>query len=533
MDAASEGRARNCYWQMPFKKSAKFTVTNEGEIDVVSFYFHLDYREVKKLPDNTPYFHAQYRQEFPCEPGKNYMILDAVGKGHYVGCSMSVLQKDDFWWGEGDDMIYVDGEEQPSLHGTGMEDAFSNAWGMYEAQSIFYGCPYTETDFVKGSKASFYRFNIPDPVPFQKSIKVTIEHGTNNNRSDNFMSVAYWYQTEPHKTFFRTPNVSKRIPYAFNIAAYKAGKWTKMVDTLLSRERYVDEESKFTLSANSIEPKKGMFYQASGDRYTEFRMYSPIGDSLSMNDFMSEKVKSNVILFYKTDKKGGKFKIKFRNEIISEINTFSEEEKIASDTLGRIILNEGDNKFYLIPELNDGKTGRFSYVFLENAPDRYFIPEWNLAGPFECENIEAIDEVLPPEKSQELSDTYIGSDNKPVKWEKYVTSKTGQVGFFTLYNGIEHKAVYALTYVYSPIDYKTKILMGSDDGSKVWLNDKLVHRNPVCQFAYLDNEKFEINLKKGWNKLLVKVVQFLAGWEMYVRIQDPENILKYSITKEK
>ncbi len=533
MDAGSEGRARNSYWQMPFKKSAKFTVTNEGEIDVVSFYFQLDYREVKSLPDYTPYFHAQYRQEYPHRSQDNYLILDAAGKGHYVGCSMSVLQNDDFWWGEGDDMIFVDGEETPSLHGTGMEDAFSNAWGMYEAHhSLFYGCPYTEIDFIKGSKASFFRFNIPDPIPFNKSIKVTIENGSQNNRTDNFMSVAYWYQSEPHKVYAKTPHVSERIPYAFHINGYKEGKWEKTTDKLKEKETFADSESGKTLIANSINKTKSMFYQASGDRYFEFKMFSKLGDSLMLNNFMTEKDKAKVILFYKKDKDGGKFKVKFKDKIVAEVNTYSEKEMVVSDTIGLFVLDKGDNKFYLLPEPMSGKPGSYTYIHISNEPDRHFIPEWNIAGPFECKAIQNMDDVNPPELSHELTDTYTGVGNKEVKWIKHKTGEKGVVNFHSYYKGIEQKVAYMLTYVYSPQDYKTNILMGSDDGSKVWLNDEVVYKNPVCQFATMDKEKFEINLKKGWNKLFVKVVQFIAEWEIYIRIQDPEGILKYSHKKE-
>ena len=109
INCSSEGRAKNCYWQMPFAKSALVIVTNEGTRPVAAFYYYIDYRELKEMPAATQYFHAQYRQEMPCEPGRNYVLLEADGRGHYVGCNMSILQRAMGWWGEGDDMIYVDG----------------------------------------------------------------------------------------------------------------------------------------------------------------------------------------------------------------------------------------------------------------------------------------------------------------------------------------------------------------------------------------------------------------------------------------
>ncbi|MCK7491987.1 MAG: DUF2961 domain-containing protein [Comamonadaceae bacterium] len=113
------------------------------------------------LPADTPYFHAQYRQEFPPAAGRNYLLLSAEGDGHFVGTNLSVLQRALGWWGEGDDMIRIDGESRPSLHGTGSEDYFSDAWGMREGQSLFYGCPLQEEDFQAGSKAT--RLPLPRP----------------------------------------------------------------------------------------------------------------------------------------------------------------------------------------------------------------------------------------------------------------------------------------------------------------------------------------------------------------------------------
>jgi len=147
----SEGRARNCFWQMPFQKSARIEVTNEGTKTVGAFYYYVDYREVKDLPADTRYFHAQYRQEFPpkqiefekgqpeqnLDGANNYLFLDAEGAGHYVGVSYSILNRASGWWGEGDDFIWVDGEKFQSLNGTGSEDYFCDGWGMRESQSYF------------------------------------------------------------------------------------------------------------------------------------------------------------------------------------------------------------------------------------------------------------------------------------------------------------------------------------------------------------------------------------------------------------
>ena len=65
---------------------------------------------------------------------------------------------------------------------------------------------------LAGGRSSVYRFHLDSPIPFKKNMKATIEHGHANHRSDNFYSVAYWYQAEPHMPFPPLPPMDERIP---------------------------------------------------------------------------------------------------------------------------------------------------------------------------------------------------------------------------------------------------------------------------------------------------------------------------------
>jgi hypothetical protein len=226
-------KALNSFFFMPFQKHARITVSNEGQQKVNAFYFNLDYRVYSQpLPRGTLYFHAQFRQAQPnhgwtsdwqnngdakadrktnLDGKENYVWLDAAGRGHFVGVTMSVLQNQDGWWGEGDDMFFIDGEVRPSIAGTGSEDYFLGAWGFGHAFFYqWYGAPVVGEERA-GSKSSVYRFHLDSPIPFTKSIRATIEHGHANHRSDNFYSVAYWYQSEPHAPFPVLPSVDQRI----------------------------------------------------------------------------------------------------------------------------------------------------------------------------------------------------------------------------------------------------------------------------------------------------------------------------------
>lgn len=228
-------RGLNSFFPMPFAHHARITVTNEGKLPINSLYYNVDYRTYShSLPSGTLYFHAQYRQAQPNRgwtndfenngtpsfnnkpnlDGKdNYVWMEAKGHGQFVGVTMSVVQNQDGWWGEGDDMFFIDGEATPSIVGTGSEDYFLGAWdfGGQPFSYPLFGAPVVGAE-RSGSRSSVYRFHLDQPIPFSKSLKATIEHGTANGRSDNFYSVAYWYQAEPHEPFPPLPPVQDRLP---------------------------------------------------------------------------------------------------------------------------------------------------------------------------------------------------------------------------------------------------------------------------------------------------------------------------------
>jgi hypothetical protein len=233
--AAAPQRALNCSFPMPFQKHARVTVTNEGAGEIENFYFNIDYRAYAKPLTGEPlYFHAQYRQASPNHGwtnqwqsngdktvnekknpngADNYVWMEAKGRGNFVGVTMSVLQNQDGWWGEGDDMFFVDGESTPSIIGTGSEDYFLGAFDFGDRPFYFaqFGAP-VKGEERAGSRSSVYRFHLDSPIPFTKSLRATIEHGHANVRSDNYFSVAYWYQTEPHAAFPALPALDDRMP---------------------------------------------------------------------------------------------------------------------------------------------------------------------------------------------------------------------------------------------------------------------------------------------------------------------------------
>ena len=239
-----DGDSYNCYWRMPFRKSARIEVTNQSKTKPIRALFHaIDWIKKESLPENTMYFCAQYRQEYPVmgNPDRfdhEYVILDAEGKGYYVGTVLSVRTRSPDWFGEGDIRIRIDGEEKPSIWGTGTEDYFLSAWGQKECMTPYFGTPYLSHKLRDvGQRCTCYRWHVRDPIPFSKGIRVTLEtmgwlnldENTENKsrlygqRQDDWATVAYWYQQGPTKRFAEpTTAEERRLPCIDRVIAWGA-----------------------------------------------------------------------------------------------------------------------------------------------------------------------------------------------------------------------------------------------------------------------------------------------------------------------
>ncbi len=213
----TEGRAMVSYFVMPFSNGARIEIENQTGKRISAFYYYVDYVEVKSLPDGMGRFCAWYNHELTQAPpegenewstlgpqGKNpqgeenYLIADIQGKGHFVGVNYYVHSPTPMWYGEGDDMIFIDGEPTPTLHGTGTEDYFNTSWCPKTLFTHpYFGYARVNDDVGWLGRTHVYRFHISDPIYFDKSLKFTIEHGHNNCLTLDLASVAYWYQAPP------------------------------------------------------------------------------------------------------------------------------------------------------------------------------------------------------------------------------------------------------------------------------------------------------------------------------------------------
>ncbi len=203
----------NCYLPMPFKKRAKLILRNEMTSDAQGVYWHIDYEQDPSLTGDVMTLHATYRAARPVVREVPHVMCEAEGRGKYIGTVWSVHLLAAHSWVESREDFYVDGDEDPTLPGTGSEDYYGQAWGYRSnLQTPYLG---TSVHIPDGfGKWTAYRMHLLDPIPFQKSIRVTMADRGHDigYRCDDFATVTYWYQIEPHKPHPPLPPLEDRLP---------------------------------------------------------------------------------------------------------------------------------------------------------------------------------------------------------------------------------------------------------------------------------------------------------------------------------
>lgn len=268
----NQGCALNCYARMPFRERAMVELVNDSS-EVHGQYFYIDYETYPEpLPPDMGYFHAEFHRENPFGGWgheitvntpeanvankertaweNNYVILETQGCGHYIGCNLSISNFQGTWWGEGDDIIWIDGYKwPPDLHGTGSEDYLNQAWGNQITAFMRNGSSLFEPD--TGGYQTSYVFHLENPVRFEREIKVTIEHGHGNHLCNEMSSVAYWYADHPYPAR-EVPPVSKRMP----VLRDNQGKWLYNPDNQMTSHVIEPNEEMLEMKRRWREQKK-------------------------------------------------------------------------------------------------------------------------------------------------------------------------------------------------------------------------------------------------------------------------------------
>lgn len=201
------GSAYSCRFPMPVRQRALLEIINSSCLPVNEIKYEVGYKNLSSFDENTGYFHALYHAEdstfghdlgnyrdqvmyMESDESESYPILKTWGKGHFVGCSfIADMSETPFPRAmcESDDAAFVDDDPARTMWGTGNEDYVNDAWGFHEVFDKLSGGKY-EDNIMMG-----YRFHISDCIPFSKKLIFTLEHGSSNNCTASYKSVAYYY----------------------------------------------------------------------------------------------------------------------------------------------------------------------------------------------------------------------------------------------------------------------------------------------------------------------------------------------------
>jgi hypothetical protein len=443
------------------------------------------------------------------------------------------------WWGEGDDMIWVDGEPRPSLHGTGSEDYFSDAWGMRESQSLFYGCPLQEEDFQTGSKATVYRFHVPDPVPFKRSIQVT--RARPRERPEGLPLLGrLLYQAEPHRPFPALAPVKDRLLFAFEAPeSFVLPEWEAGEPG--APGGFVDRGAGLRMTGPRLAAGLSSYYSRTGARLPFLRTDgAAAGTKAELRFPVAVRDRYTLELhFLKTPAAGDLRVLGSRGaaggpEVLGRLEGYAPEATLATVSIKGLLLEAGQNSLTFEAEGKDARSaGRdLFFVGFGLRPDaRRFVREWNLAGPFPAADMDDLPTVYPPETETAPAKGAKGKSGEDLGWRTFKAGDSGYIRLDDLIRPNEQAIVYGLAYVLSPDDRDATLLLGSDDGVRVWTSE-IVHTNPVYRAARPDLDRVPVRLRKGWNKVLIKVLQGAGGWGFYLRFADPGGELRYALKPE-
>jgi hypothetical protein len=502
-----------CYWPMPYGKSAKLDIENRSNAPL-RVKFTVIYNRLAALKPNVGRFHAQWHQAVT-EDRVPYRLLRATGRGRFCGVNMSMKGTRGIHFLEGDELIYVDGEKR--YNGTGTEDYFNCGW-YFNAGIVhkpLHGLTVKNPD---ESEIAAYRWQIPDFVDFDREIVVDIEHGgVSDYPGALYSSVAYWYQIEPHEKFYKIPpgealgfpRRSVRLPEG-TAPATKA---------LAPGQPDIKRTSWEALGTNYFGP--------------DLLLLAKIGTEASFLVTVPEADRYQVIAYGVAGPEFGRLAIPDKP---GEAGDFYRAVGAgpADVAVGTVALEPGQQRITLrVVDKNPDSAGAQVALYgigLRSASP--LVKRWLVIGAFPNPDGKGHNTAYPPENEGVVRDAVYQGVAGDVRWREATAGPNGVLDFRAIMTPVENVVGYAAAYVFSPNARKSEILVGSDDGVKVWINGKLVHDSPEQRGMRIDQDRAAIQLNQGWNTILAKVDQGPGDWMLSVRVRDREGNLRFALAPE-
>lgn len=508
------GGGFSCFFPMPFEASADIEIVNQTGAMIPSLSYQINYLKTDGyLGRDVGYFHASWHRNPRTDSDSDFTILHVRGKGHVVGLSLNVQSYDSsFSFLQGNERVFVDGEKNPSLFGTGMEDYFSSSQGFLSGE---FSGPYNGLLYKDDSlgRLAAYRYLIYDPIPFRKSILFLLEHGAGNRDVIDIASTVFWYQLELHTEFPPMPGPGDRIPLRI-----------VPPPSLIEAEGIPITEG---ASGTAVRKMTGQGLEWSGAAQLELN--GKPGEAFSLQLPAMKEKKGTIGIYFSRGPDYGNYSV------------FLEDQKVGALTGYHPWLIPA-GKIEVPFEFPAGTRARIKFVAdgrdtrstgfkagidgFEFIPIRSYIADWYLAGPFPLTGTRqgekrAMDSLFAPEVSVDLKGVIPGLQGKENRWRHCTTPGTGLTDLSVL-SPSGRMAGYAVTYIFSPKNQEMTLLIGSSDSGKVIFNNRerllFVGKHP----AYPDRAEVKLEAKTGWNKLLIKIVSRGGRPGFFARLRETD-----------
>jgi hypothetical protein len=518
------GGGFTCFFPMPFERKAKIDIVNETGLEIDGFYYQINYQKLEyPISTDVAYFHTFWHRDVRTNYDSNYTILKTTGKGHVVGVNMNIQSYDGtFSFLDGTERVFVDREMKPSMYGTATEDYFSSGWNFNRGE---YAGPYNGLILKNDSlsRIAAYRFHISDAIPFKKSIYFSFEHGKGNRDVADYSSTVYWYQLEPHQKFPPIAKAGQRIPLrtvtpirileAENLKFNLGGIRSKVIDMSENGPEWSGLKQMIIESKNS--------------------------DTFLLNLPKLEELSYTINIYYSQAPNFGNIGIFIGDEKVGEIKGYAPFVKPGGNIVLTDISNPGKGlvlKFVVEDKEFESAGYWLGLDGIKMIPQRNYFPDWMILGPFPnsriSENIRlGMDSIYPPEKNIDITATYLGINSQAIHWQHIQSPPNGYVSLHAFLKPNKRIISYALTYLYSGEDRIVNLLLGSDDGLKVFFNERQIFRYIGSRIAEPDQSQVFLHVHKGWNKLLLKIENSYDVYGFYARILDRERSIIFSSTK--
>jgi hypothetical protein len=478
-----------CYLPMPFRNRARIVVENGTDMEIDAFYYQIGLLEVDHLRRDLPTFHAWWHRDRRTQAPEPHIVLDAVGSGRLVGLSLNAESyADDLAFLEGDEAFFVDGEFRGQ--GTGTEDYFNGGWYFQDGA---FAAPYHGLVLKDESlgRIAAYRWHIPDPVAFNDSIRITLEHGHDNSEVADYATTAYWYQTEPHAPLPGLPPAINRRMLGVKIPP----------NAVLGEALIAPAVDSARIGVNVPVPR--------ADRYNV--VVYPMGGP----DFGTVQYRLGSLPSHNVD-----LEARFVNTVLEPVSlgVVSSDDwvsvQISGDSIARIP------------------------AAVDVQPVREWASEWNIVGPFQnprllgTEISLAMDSVYGPELDPSLSAAYSTPFGGEVRWTVAKVNPDGQLRLNPYFTPNDWVVAYAQAFLYSPDARDVTLLFGADDAHVLWVNGELIHQRQGRHISHPDELSVTASLNPGWNRVLLKVADLDGGWAFQMRATNPDGVHRWSARPE-